>query len=630
MKSLKIDWVARFARQSKIPFGILDIIVATFFINLLSLAMPLALLQIYDRILPNQALNTLLLLVLGIGGALILEAILRIGRTYLSGWMGARFEHMAGCAALERVLSASINDFEKEGAGVHLERMSSLSTLKDFYAGQAIMTLFDLPFAFLFLALISYLAGSLVFVPIVLIALFALNAARVGYRLREAIADRMVADERRFNFIIEVLSGIHTLKSMAMETQMVRRYERLQETCARCDYRVTTFGSSAMNMGALYSQLTLFGVVGFGSMYVIDGNLTVGGLAACTMLAGRSMQPLQRAVGIWARFQSIQLARKKFREIFTLEAEAEDHLAPLSSAFKGKMELRNVGLRFVEDQPCLFSNVNLSIEPGQIIGISGDNASGKSSLLYLMIGAMRATDGEILLDGDNINDLNPESVRRTIAYLPQHGVLFNGTIIDNLTMFKPELEDKALRVASLLGLDDLVARMPHGYETKVGNGAADSLPRGIKQRIAIARALMTDPAVLLFDEANSAMDSAGDKVLTEFLAHAKGKRTLILVSHRPSLLRMADEVYDLKDGNLIKRDKEPALAGAQKAPPAPQPAPQQESASLQQEEVKTSENPMASEESEEKEKKKPRFVLKKRPAAAQNSTITPKKGGQDD
>jgi len=620
----KIDWVTRFTRQSKIPFGIMDILIATALINVLSLVMPLALLQIYDRILPNEALNTLLLLILGIAGALILEALLRVGRTYLSGWMGARFEHMAGCAALERVLSTSINEFEKQGSGVHLERMSSLSTLKDFYAGQAIMTLFDLPFAVLFLALISYLAGSLVFVPVVLIILFAINAIRVGYRLREAIADRMVADERRFNFIIEVLSGIHTLKAMAMETQMVRRYERLQETCARCDYRVTTFGSSAMNMGALYSQLTLFAVVGFGSMYVIDGELTVGGLAACTMLAGRSMQPLQRAVGIWARFQSIQLARKKFREIFTLEPEAESDLTPLSSEFRGRIELRDVSLRFEDDQPALFSKINLSIEPGQIVGISGDNASGKSSLLYLMIGAMRASKGDVLIDGENINDLNPESVRRRIAYLPQHGVLFNGTILDNLTMFKPEFEDKALRIANLLGLDELVARMPHGYETKAGNGAADSLPRGIKQRIAIARALMSDPTVLLFDEANSAMDSAGDKVLSEFLAHAKGKRTLILVSHRPSLLRMADVVYDLADGTLTQRVMDPVLANPSAPAPAPAPAASPSQAPDTQAQEGSNQSPPEGDEEPKMTQKKPRFVLKKRPPAAS------KEGGNDD
>lgn len=590
-KNKPVDWVGKLGKSAKIPFGMFDMLVASLFINLLSLAMPLSLLQIYDRILPNNSLNTFALLIAGVVIALLLEAALRIGRSYLSGWVGARFEHMAGCAALERVLSTSVNDFEKEGSGVHLERLSSLSTLKEFYAGQAILTLFDLPFALIFLMLISYLAGNLVFVPIGLIILFALNAWRIGGHLRGSLAERMVADERRFNFIIEVLTGIHTLKSMAMETQMLRRYERLQEACARTDYDVTRYSSSAMNLGALYSQLTMFGIVGVGSTFVIDGDLTVGGLAACTMLSGRAMQPLQRAVGIWARFQSIQLARGKLRELFELQPETQGDLPVIGNDFNGKIELRNVGLSFSEDAPPLFEGVNLKVEPGQIIGISGGNASGKSSLLYLMMGAMRTSLGEVLVNDENINELDPTSVRRKIAYLPQHGVLFNGTILENLTMFQPELEEKGLRLARLLGLDEVVARMPLGYDTPVGNGAYDSLPRGIKQRVAIARALMSDPCVLLFDEANAAMDSAGDRVLTEFLNQARGKRTLILVSHRPSLLKMADEIYDLEDGRLTRRTDTgftPAASGApvkqvtQPAQPQPKPAEQAKAVSPQQ------------------------------------------------
>jgi ATP-binding cassette, subfamily C, bacterial LapB len=561
-----IDWLARLGKDSKIPFGIMDMLIASLFINVLSLVMPLSLLQIYDRILPNSSFNTLTLLVTGIGVALLFEAFLRIGRSYLSGWIGARFEHMAGCASIERILSTSVNDFEKDGSGVHLERLGSLSTLKEFYAGQAILTLFDLPFAFIFLVAISYLAGNLVFVPIVLIFFFALSAWRIGIKLRAALAERMIADERRFNFIIEVLGGIHTLKSMAMETQMLRRYERLQEACARSDYAVTGHSSAAMNLGSLYSQLTMFAVVGFGSTFVIDAQLTVGGLAACTMLSGRSMQPLQRAVGIWARFQSIELARGKLREVFELQPETKGGLPVVANNYSGAIELRDVALRFTEDGPPLFSNVNLKVEPGQIIGISGGNASGKSSLLYLMMGAMRTSHGQVLIDGQNINELDPNSVRRKIAYLPQHGVLFNGSILENLTMFKPELEEKALKIARLLGLDDVVARMPIGYDTNVGNGAFDSLPRGIKQRIAIGRALMSDPVVLLFDEANSSMDSAGDKVLTQFLEDARGKRTLILVTHRPSLLRMADQVFDLTDGKFSKRDMSNSYAPAPVAP----------------------------------------------------------------
>ena len=200
----KIDWVGRLGVAARLPWNITDMIGASFFINILSLALPVTLLQVYDRILPNSGKSTLFLLVVGVGVALVLEMVLRLVRSYFTGWISARFEHMAGCVTFERLLLSPLDQFEKDGSGVHMERLSALSSLKEFYAGQAILTLFDLPFAVLFLAVIAYLAGSLVVVPMVLISLFALSAYVVGKYLRSALQSRMQADDRRFNFIIEV------------------------------------------------------------------------------------------------------------------------------------------------------------------------------------------------------------------------------------------------------------------------------------------------------------------------------------------------------------------------------------------------------------------------------------------
>ncbi|MCB2099571.1 MAG: peptidase domain-containing ABC transporter [Rhodobacterales bacterium] len=538
---------------SYMPGGMFDLIGASVFINILSLAMPLALLQVYDRILPNTAQSTLMLLVMGVATALILEAFLRTGRAYVSGWMGARFEHLASCSAIERLLTASINDFERQGSGVHLERFNALNQLKEFYAGQALQVLCDLPFAVLYLAAIGYLAGELVLVPIALIVLFTLSALVIGFLLRRSLATRMAADDRRFNFIIEVLGGIHTVKGLAMENQMLRRYERLQETCAAADHKVALHSSSALSVGALFSQLTLFAVVGLGSTLVIDGLLTIGGLAACTMLAGRSMQPMQRAVGIWARFQTIRLARERLRQIFEMPVEAEPGL-PQMPPLQGALTLDNVVFRYAENAPRIIEGASIHIEAGQTVGIAGGNASGKTTLLYLMMGALRPEAGTVKADGQDLRDFDPASVRHRIAYLPQHGVLFNGTLLENITMFRPHLAADAMEVASVLGLDQAVAQMPMGYETKVGYGAHDSLPRGIKQRIAIARALVDRPQVLLFDEANTAIDGPGDAILRKLLEDLNGRVTIVLITHRPSLLKLADRVFDLEDGRLYPRD----------------------------------------------------------------------------
>lgn len=550
----------RLGTFSSVPGGMLDLLLATLFINLLSLAMPLALLQIYDRILPNAAESTLSLLIIGVGTALILEAFLRLGRSYVSGWMGARFEYLAGCGAMQRLLGTSISEFERQGSGVHLEQLNSLGTLKEFYAGQAILVLCDLPFAVIYLSVIFHLAGWLVLVPIGLITFFALSALGVGRRLHKALDARMIADDRRFNFIIEALGGIHTLKSMAMENQILRRYEKLQESCAEADHKVVMNSSSALNIGALFSQVSIFTVVGLGATLVIDGALTVGGLVACTMLSGRSMQPMQKAAGIWTRFQAIRLARDRVGKLFELEPESEAGLPELPPV-TGAIELQNVSFGFGrgkdgEDLPLIVKNVNLKVAAGETVGISGGNASGKSTLLSLMKGVLRPTEGSVLIDGNDLGKFDPVSVRGQIAYLPQHGEIFNGTILENISMFRPEREEAALETAKRLGLDSIVARMPLGYDSKVGEGAHEALARGIKQRIAIACALVDRPRVLLFDEANTALDSKSDNILHAVLENMKGHCTLVLVTHRPSLLKLSDRRFHIEDGYLTEPEKD--------------------------------------------------------------------------
>lgn len=544
-----------------------DLVLASLFLNVLALALPIALLQVYDRIIPNQSEGTLQLLVLGVGMALLFEAGLRLGRSYITGWIGARFEHMAGCGAMGRLLGTSVGAFERDGSGAHLERFNTLATVKDFYAGQAILTLLDLPFVVIFLFLIWFIAQELVLIPAGLLALFLLSALGVGRKLREALKKRMTADDRRFNFIIEVLSGIHTVKSMGMEAQMLRRYERLQEGCAEGDFHVAQVSASALSLASFFSQLTMAAVAAYGSTLVLDHRLTIGGLAACTMLAGRSLSPVQKALGIWTRFQTIRLARARLNEIFQLPLESQAGL-PKLPAVAGRVTMDGVRFRFSEKTPEIIQGLSVDIAAGECVAIGGGNGSGKSTLLALMIGAQRPTGGRVLLDGHDLAEVDPQSVKVQVAYLPQAGTLFQGSILENITMFRPELTERAYEAAGRLGLDDVVKKMAQGYDTRVGDGAFDALPRGIKQRIAVARALVHRPRVVLFDEANTGVDGVGDQYLKTCLEELKGQCTLVLVTHRPSLVKLADRVFDFKDGLLTERKQV-----TQAPPPPPQAAP---------------------------------------------------------
>jgi ATP-binding cassette, subfamily C, bacterial LapB len=543
----------RLSDLSTLSENVFDLALASLFLNLLGLAMPLSMLQIYDRILPNHSVGTMVLLLMGVLVALVLESTLSYARSFITGWVGARFEHKAACLGLERMLMTSLHIYEREGSGVHLDRMSSLATVRDFYAGQALMTFMDLPFALIYLSMVGFLGGILVFVPIVLLVFFVFFAMKIGTKLRGVIHERMVSDDRRFNFLIEVLGGIHSVKAMAMEAQMVRRYERLQENCAKSNYNVSLESSEALSISAFFNQITMLAVVACGSLIVMNGHMTTGGLAACSMLAGRAMTPLQRALSVWTRFQSFLLARERIEELFQLPFESKPGLPPLPTV-KGGISFENVSFRFADNLPWVIKDLSINVEPGECVGITGDNGCGKTSLLALMQGTLRPTSGVTLVDGLYVNNFDPKSVREQIAHLPQMGVLFQGTILQNLTMFRPSLENVAIETANMLGLDEVVASMAFGFDTMVGEGAFDSLPRGIKQRIAITRSLVSNPRIVLFDEANASMDTNGDNFLRVWLERSKGKRTLILVTPRPSLLKLADRIYDLKDGSLILRD----------------------------------------------------------------------------
>ncbi|MBF0632844.1 MAG: ATP-binding cassette domain-containing protein [Magnetococcales bacterium] len=562
-------WPARLTPFSMVSTVMGDLFLVSFMINLLGLALPLTLLQIYDRILQFQAISTLSLLILGVSIALLLEGILRMGRSYIGAWLGARFEHLAACSAMERFLTTNLADFERDGSGVHLERLNALNILKDFYAGQAVGVILDLPFVAVYLGLIYHLAQGLVLVPVIVFLLFVIFVWLIGEQLHKQVGARIESDDRRINFIIEILSGIHAIKSMAMEAMMLRRYERLSEACAKGAEEVGIQGADSQNIGSFFSQISMVGVVSFGAIMVVSQELTIGGLAACTMLSGRALQPLQRAVGIWTRFQTIRLAKDRVAKIFDLPA---DHSAdkPTIPEIEGRLTLEGVSFGFAADKPPLLHDLNLDVAPGEIIGISGDNGSGKTILLWLMMGALNPTAGRVLIDGYDLATHNTRNLMDKVSYLPQIGMLFRGTILENIHMFRNQYFDEAIRTAKLLELEEFVSKLPKGFETMIDDGADESIPRGIKQRITLARSLVTHPKVVLFDEANTGIDGRGDENLKNVILGMKNQATIILISARPSLLNLASRSFLLKDGTLVPKPPKPTAAPT--ALPTPVPA----------------------------------------------------------
>ncbi|WP_420476803.1 peptidase domain-containing ABC transporter [Noviherbaspirillum sp. ST9] len=516
--------------------------------NLLSLGLPLAILQILDRVVSNQSLETLAFLVTGIVLALILEEVLRAMSTVITGWLGIRYEHKAAISALDKLLRTPMRRYQKEEPGAYAERILATAKVAEFYSGQALLVVFDLPFVIVFLFVIAAIGGWLAVVPAALLALFVFLSMRFGQHLNDQIERRQMLDDRRFSFLAEVLSNIHSVKTLTMEFLMLRRYERLQESNAGIGETLTYNSARASDLGILFSQIMIVSVIFAGSVAVIMGNMTPGGLAATMMLSVRALQPLRRSLSVWLRYQAFISAEQRLNDIMHMPVEGSED-KPVLPPVKQGLELRDVSLRH-GDAPALFSRLSLSVTAGECIAIQGESGSGKTSLLSLL-NALEAPDqGAILMDGQPIQNFALDSIHKEIAFLPQSGQILSGTILENMTMFDSSLNEAALAIAREMGLDHVVAGMKTGYQTPLGEGVGETLPEGVRQMIAIVRALVHDPSVILFDETNIHLDMDGDRRLRDYLSARKGQKTMVLVTRRPSMLSLADKVYSLIGGGL--------------------------------------------------------------------------------
>lgn len=535
-------------------FNGFNLIISSLVINILSLALPLLLLQIYDRIIVNQSTSTLHVLMAGVGIALVMEAVLRITRSYVTGWEAAYYEHTQTCRAVKHLLDSDTTAFERTAPSLHLQRLLSINKLGDFYGGQGLISLVDVPFVVIFMALIAYLGGWLVMVPVVLLVTFIFSALYIGKRLKGSLEERIETNNRKLDFIIEVITGIHTVKSMAMEPQMMRRFDRLQKEVTENSYQVAQDGMWLTNLGSVFAQVAIVMMVICGSVLVMDDKLSLGSLAACTLLIGRIMQPVQRALGVWTRFQEFSVARQQAEDIFTVPTHSRLSAVGLPMP-RGEIFLNEVSFRYEPNVP-LLQDVTLDIKPGSAIAIIGDKGEGKTTLLQLIMGNIVPDKGSVRIDGINPSSYNPTDLAGFIGYMPQRGGFFRGTVLENLTGFRDDKSTVAYakEVARELGIDKIVAALPKGYDTYLTDGPADPISPGMKQRIALGRALVDHPGIILFDDADRALDKEGYNLVFKLIGKLKGRSTLIIVSQDQNLQSFADHFYTLKEGYLVPTD----------------------------------------------------------------------------
>lgn len=533
-------------------------VVSSFLINVLGLALPLVMLQIYDRILANQSVATLGYLMIGLATAILIEACLKVIRAYLMSWSATKQNFLSNLDAVNRAVYAPPDKFEKEPSNVWMDRFESLDQFNAFSAGQSRLIMLDLPFVAIYVAVIFLVAGSLGFVLIGMVALFVAVIVLRAKALRRVLAERSEHNGRRDDFIAETLQGIESVKSMAMEPQMQRRFERLQQTNSAISHRNMSLSNELQTYSQLISNVVLISTVTAGAVMAIHGLLSVGTLACCTLLTSRVMQPVMRGIQVLMELESAQLARENAAALFELpEVETAEYEA--ETLWRGEISLANATHLYKGAVKPALRHVYMHAEPGEIIGIRGEHASGKSTLIKLISGELAPTAGICQIDGRDAHTVSHAEMSRNIVYVSQDSAIFEGTIMDNITMFRsgPQRIKNARQAARLIALEDDIHRMPQGYDTPIGQGIAEALPRGMVQRITIARALALEPAILLFDEANSMLDMRSDAALKDGLMRLKGHLTVLLISNRPSLLAIADKRFELKNGIMIEQAPAP-------------------------------------------------------------------------
>ena len=534
-----------FVREPSVPIAVKF---ASFSVNLLALALPLSIMQVYDRIIPNHSLATLAYLFLGLIFAIAIDYVLKTSRSALLSWHATQFVEKLENEGISRFLRAPNGAFERDPAAVNVSRYAAAAALADYHSGQARLVAIDLPFVGIALIVMTIVGGTMVLVPAVLFFIFAALAIGRARIFRKILDSRTAQDNRKYDFIAEVLAGIHTVKVMAMEPQMQRRFERLQQAVAETTMASILTGQANQTSAMLYGSVSQLIVVAIGATQVINDHLTMGALACCAMLSGQILQPLLRAISLWTEKESLDHRRNEVRVLLDLPSvEPVPAPADLPNVL-GDIKFEKVTFKYDAAADLAFGVVDLSIKAGTITGVKGNGGSGRTTLLKLIQGDIEPASGRVTIGGVSTMEPNFLAMRPWIAYVGAAPVIFAGTIMENLTVFSPEKRDFARKMSQLLGLETTINLLPDGYETMLGRGIGDDLPMSIAQQVNIVRALTNRPRVLALDEANMVLDAIAEPALIRALETLRGHLTVIVVTHRPSLLALCDRLMIVEDG----------------------------------------------------------------------------------
>ena len=535
-----------------------DVLMAAALINVLALAMPLFTMNVYDRVVPNFAVETLWMLAAGILLVLGVDYALRLLRGHFVDLAGARIDNKLSALIMERVLGMRMVD-KPASVGSFAANLRSFESVRDFIASATVTALIDWPFAVIFLLVMAWISWPLVFVPIVGGIAMLIYSYVIQHKMHELSETTYRATALRNATLVESLTALETIKAHGAEGQMQAKWEKTAAFLARVSGELRLLSSSAMNGSATLQQFVNLVTVVAGVYLIHAGMLTMGWLIACTMLAGRAMAPLAQLVALLMQYQNARLALKSLEETMKRPTERANESAFIHRAeIRGEIEFRDVTFSYAADTEPVLKNVSFRIRPGDHVVVLGRVGSGKTTLQKLMLGLYAPTSGAVYIDGVDLRQLDPADVRRNIGYVGQDTLLFYGSLRDNIAIGAPYADDQTvIEAAEMGGLAEFVNRHPQGFDMLIGE-RGESISGGQRQGVAMARAVLLDPPILLLDEPTSSMDFSSEEQLKERLRRFTEHKTMVIVTHRLSLLDLAQRILVVDGGKVVAdgpRDK---------------------------------------------------------------------------